>query len=147
MPKILPVIGALLTIAAAIGWNVVRYPVVWEMVGPAVDFSPSASAAAPLVTSQPAQVEQENSALPSTPKTNPKLPVAAIEPPSPPVLADAKDDAPAPVEQEKRGAGWQPAPQDVRRLPPLDAEVPSPPNFNTAEYPLGAIPIYPQTGF
>jgi hypothetical protein len=189
MPKILPLIGALLTIAAAIGWNTIRYPVVWEMVGPAADSSPLASAAAPSAAAQPAQTNQEEPALPETPKTGPEPAVAAAEPPSPPALAEAKDDAaaekrgagcqpahpdaeekkplavipascgttktdsqPAPPDEVKAnaaspGADDQPASPDVRRLPPLDAEVPPPSNANSAALPAGAIPIYPQTDY
>jgi hypothetical protein len=33
MPKILPALGAVAIIAFSIGFNIVRYPIVWEMVG------------------------------------------------------------------------------------------------------------------
>jgi hypothetical protein len=90
MPKILPIIGALLTIAAAIGWNTARYPMVWEMVGPAAASSPSSSADVASTAAQPAQAK---------PKEPAPAPAA-----DPPVLAETKKDPPAPVQTEKHEA-------------------------------------------
>ncbi|MBN2578382.1 MAG: hypothetical protein JXB10_05270 [Pirellulales bacterium] len=110
MPRILPFFGALLTIAGAIGWNIARYPVVWEMVGPPADFPLSASAGPPAIAVQPAQPEPVPSAEPSPPETPVELPIAAIESPPPPI-APAAPIVPVTVERQPQPLAAVPAPK------------------------------------
>jgi hypothetical protein len=132
MPKILPFFGALLTLSAAIGWNIVRYPVVWQMVGPATDFPSLESTPLSAIPVQPAQAEEENPVPEPAPKAKSKAPLAATEPTTTDNRVASADPANPPKEDEgtrplmaipaaeyaaARGAGCQPAPQNGQPVP------------------------------
>jgi cytoskeletal protein RodZ len=144
MPKILPFFGALLTLSAAIGWNIVRYPVVWQMVGPATDFPSLASTPLSAIPVQPTQTEEENPAPEPALKVKSEAPLAATEPATTENRVVSAGSANPPKEEVEsrsllaisaaeyaaaRGAGCQPAPQNSQPAPlsnlPVSHEIPA----------------------
>ena len=190
MPRILPTFAAIAIVGVCIALNTMRYPIVWEMVGPgaqsslseknlaAEEVSPSAKAAssstaaqnppqsptaAPTTDPQSIARESEKPALPqaipiSLPKEEPAAndakPYAEKTEKAVNTGASAGDEnlvepprRLVPVAKDAMSAELPGARSDeIRRLPPVEAEVASPADRYAAEYPNGAIPIYPSTG-
>jgi hypothetical protein len=173
MPRSAATIFGLVLVASSIGFNTWRYPVVWRMAGSPAASADSGDSSQPSAA-QPARAlsaEPERAALPPTlatqgemrPEPNAANPTAAPSPPlgaNPPSgaeLAAVDHRLPTTTGQEKPLA---PVPRvvafeksvgaaadiAVRRLPPVDPNVPSPPIRHVSENPGGAIPIYPSTG-
>jgi hypothetical protein len=190
MPRILPTFAAIAIVGVCIAFNTMRYPIVWEMVGPNVQVSSSEKNAPAAEASSSAKAASSSFAAQNNPPT-PNLP-ADSEPPSlvkesekpafPQAIpislpieehaagnakqAGEKVDKPenhnAPAADENlvepprrlvpvaRDAISAEAPgtrqDEIRRLPPVEAEVAFPADRYASEYPRGAIPIYPSTG-
>jgi hypothetical protein len=190
MPRILPTFAAIAIVGVCIAFNTMRYPIVWEMVGPnaqaslseknapAAEASSSAKAAssssaaqnAPPASNLPADPDPPSLAKDSTTPACPKaIPISL--PKEEHAAGDAKQAsekvekpenhiAPAadeklvepprrlvPVARDAFSAGASGAqPDEIRRLPPVEAEVAFPADRYASEYPRGAIPIYPSTG-
>ena len=166
MPRSAATILAFLLVAGSIGFNTVRYPVVWEMVGPAR----AGESVQPAVASQPEKAEPppQQPALPPSPAAKP----IEVEPAAEmtgkimedhTVSGEAKsardDDAAAADSQTQKplvpvaavnsagtprnevvgGAG-------IRRLPPVTQADPIAASRDTAPASSGSIPVYPSTG-
>jgi len=172
MPRSAATIIGLALVAVSIGFNIWRYPIVWRMISPvaapaaprapaAVEAShPSAAASAVQPIKLPPAQPQPATPQPATP---PLMLATQGEPK--PVRGPASDAAPAAAERglpastslEKplvpvprmaavaKPIGTADAAAAVRRLPPVDPNVPT----MSGSYASGrsdAIPIYPSTG-
>ena len=161
MPKILPAFVALAVIAFSIGFNTVRYPIVWEMVGPSAhlpeESSSSESETAPQSTKPAESIASAPSENPlRTPSTENQSPGTLFSEQAVVVKAEparAESSPPmthlVPVPSNLFiGNGTQPAEQNpsVQRLPPVYQVAPMPAGRYAAEYPQSPITIYPSTG-
>ncbi len=190
MPRILPTFAAIAIVGVCIAYNTMRYPIVWEMVGPGAQMSlseknaPAAETASPVKAATSSSAAQMDSPSPNPPaKSNPPplasdteknaLPKAIpISLPQEELAAEAVGQttekakkaetghAPAedenlvepprrlvPVAGDAFSAGMPGSHSDeICRLPPVEAAVAYPAERYAAEYPPGAIPIYPSTG-
>jgi hypothetical protein len=191
MPRILPTFAAIAIVGVCIAFNTMRYPIVWEMVGPNAQLSLSENNAPAAEVATSAKAASSSPTAPKPPKKQAKKhtpktdsPSIAIESEKPAVpkaipislpkeaLAadDAKRDAektekaennivPAgdenlvepprrlvPVAADAISAGALGTSDEIRRLPPVEAEFALPADRYAAEYPSAAIPIYPSTG-
>ena len=159
MPRTAATILGLTLVAFSIGFNTVRYPVVWEMVNPAR----ASELAQPAATSQ----TQESDSL--TPPSTPAKPIE-VQPtpdPAPKTTADSaapaegkpsgSDSAFADGETRTRLVPVTPlnlvgaradasASEGVRRLPPVAAGDADLANRDPARIFGGSIPVYPTTG-
>jgi hypothetical protein len=159
MPRSAATLLGLVLVALSIGFNTVRYPVVWEMVGPA-----RASESA-----QPAAAKPEQPESPAPPQQPPSPPVKPIE--VKPVAeaaekikaggaasteAKTEDDA-ASAEPVARKPLVPVAPMissnapgsgaGMRRLPPVESvDSNAAVSRDTAAVLNGSIPVYPTTG-
>jgi hypothetical protein len=175
MPKTAATMIGLLLAACSIGLNMIRYPIVSEMVGPAMAVAPLGESSPPSPTAPPAHAEPPPSDHVS-PHAAACPPAAAVDVrPVPDVAGVIADPAPPVANQVGRssraagdGAAAVPpsmekplAPVDpaaisggpanaerggaVRRLPPVDGG--PPPAFSRdRQWTGGPIPIYPSTG-
>ena len=157
MPRSAATIFGLVLVAASIGFNTWRYPIVWRMAGPIA--APEVAVASP----------QPPTATPAAPRAEPpkaELPSAA------PLPAPLMEDAAKPTADARSTAVEHPAPAPtnlerplapvprmatmdkttgadaaaaVRRLPPVDPNVP-PAAVGYVSAPGNAVPMYPSTG-
>jgi cell division protein FtsN len=170
MPRIAVAVAVVALIAFSIGFNTVRYTVVWDMVGgsshPSQPSQPSPSATPPQSTTvvqndaaDRTAVESQREATgyedpydlaarqpqQSGPTTQDSPAVEAAEPTAPlastPQLARAE---PADARQDT-AACWDPG-GEIRRLPPVDQVAPSPADRRLVLSPQDPIPIYPGSG-
>ena len=155
MPRPAAIIMGLVLVASSIGFNMVRYPMVWEMVGP-VQASESAQ---PAAVQEQEQHENQPSAEPFKPSPLPARPIEPIEvKPTPEVgdqviaddgisLTDLEPRKPLvpvmPIGLSSMGGSAAMGGEGIRRLPPVDASVAAP---NHGQFADGTIPIYPTTG-
>jgi hypothetical protein len=87
MPRFAATILGLVLVAFSIGFNTVRYPVVWEMVNPA-----QANAAVPTTTvTQPAEPESPAPPAPVTPPPEPAKPIEVTPTPEVKATPDVTD--------------------------------------------------------
>ncbi len=161
MPKTLPAVVAAAIIAFSVGFNVARYPIVWEMAGPQARLTGESGGADSATAPQPAKSDE---LIASIPGSNPDSALYAVGQIKAAVLSDqaraGKTEAvgaelpqqmtrlvPVPSELFK-GNGRQDAEKDslVRRLPPIYEAAPIPAGRYTAEYPQSPVTIYPSTG-
>jgi hypothetical protein len=164
MPKTLPALVAVAVIAFSIGFNVARYPIVWEMVGASGHLPDESSGANMAATPQPAKTDEVIASIPSD---NPAL-TPLIEGQTQSTVISISDQATAvkktgpEVAESSPGfvqlvavpanlfkkTGWQNAEQytGVQRLPPVYEEAPIPAGRYAAEYPQAPVTIYPSTG-
>jgi hypothetical protein len=100
MPKILPALGTVLIIAASIGFNTMRYPIVWEMTGPSTEPAENSEAAEAesAASSTPAALAVESAA------TSPSHAEDKARPPEPPETPVAKTGGDLPVEKPATAA-------------------------------------------
>ncbi len=155
MPRsVATLIGCILA-ALSLGFNIVRYPVVWEMAGP-VGPSESAdtSASAREEPSEPAPPPNPVGPIAATPSPEPIHAIVADEGPS--AEASAEDDALAdddagmhrllaPVIPIGAAPGNAAGGAVLRRLPPVEQGLPqNRPGIDSAY--AGSIPVYPTTG-
>lgn len=155
MPRPAAIILGSVLVAFSIGFNMVRYPMVWEMVGP-VQASESAQ---PEVVQEQEQSENQPSAEPYEPSPPPARPIEPINVEPAPEVGNQviADDGASVAELEQRKPLVPVTPiglssavgtaamvvEGIRRLPPVGASVAAPSNGQFAD---GAIPIYPTTG-
>ncbi len=95
MPRMMPVFGAVLTMAVAIAWNIHRYPKVWEMVGPGAQLpkSPAVAEATPTDPPVPPVSPPADRDGPVLEPPIPKLPEAELpEPPESPAEVEDRAD-------------------------------------------------------
>jgi hypothetical protein len=175
MPRTVTILLGFLAVAVSIGWNVVHYPVVWEMVGSA-GASASATPTA-TTTSRTAQQSfaQQQPASPTPPPIRPtevkpapevgdqvKIDRAASATPKPTavdVAATKKEGRPttgadaskslvpvAPADTFDMRDGNAAGGVGIRRLPPVDAAGAGVPTQWQGMPGNGAIPVYPSTG-
>jgi len=172
LPRFAALLASLLLIAASIGINIARYPVVWDMVG---GLEASAAGTGPQ-TPEPAgatsgrqcppdggQAQSAPPTLPeerAAPRPNPLREAVAVEqsttvPDSSSPPGDFTGLRPlVPVilsglEQGPRDPRSAPSSSDggIRRLPPLDRVAPRPPTAIPAPDDWRLPPSYPSTGF
>ncbi|MGA2797528.1 MAG: hypothetical protein ABSE63_08130 [Thermoguttaceae bacterium] len=161
MPKTLPAIVAAAVIAFSIGFNIERYPIVWEMVGSSAHLAEESSGAEAATAPQPAKADE---VIASIPGDNPALTPSAETRGPATVFSDqagAVKTEPAGAESSPLFVPLAPVPgylfndnglQDggqypgVRRLPPVYEEAPIPAGRYAAEYPQSPVTIYPSTG-
>jgi cytoskeletal protein RodZ len=159
----------LVLVAVSIGFNAVRYPVVWEMIGPAVT---SESASHPVTLAQKSDnPPQQQPVVPTPPPIRPIEVKPAPEVGNKVVKESAAPASPMPAsgagtvaksmeagvpEPEAKKSLVPVAPvglsnatgnelaggAGIRRLPPVDPRVVAP----TGQLSNGTIPVYPTTG-
>jgi len=173
MPRIITTIAAVAIIAFAIGFNIVRYPIVWEMVGPPAHLTQESNNAETPKSSQTTQSTDSITVL-SAEKINLSHQInrTLSEPSARGSTQPATDmlvgTQPSQNSQSQLSAMQSvnsptlvPVPSNlfivngaqstepypaVRRLPPVDQAAPISPGRYAAEYPQSPIPIYPSTG-
>jgi hypothetical protein len=147
--------------AIAIGVNTVRYPMVWDRIGPAVAGAPAPSEEPPPL----AVASERNEAVipPPAPIAREKSP--QVNPPHPEVIQTAVNDrhaekpasaanfekrellVPVTFPPASNASETHPAQGEIlERLPPIDAVFPNPNSRDAAQVSNGSIPIYPSTG-
>ena len=161
MPKILPALVAVAVIAFSIGFNTVRYPIVWEMVGPSAHLPEESSSSEPEMAPQSTKPAESIASIPNdnpllAPSTETQLPATIFSEQAVVVKAEpagAESSPPmthlVPVPSNLFiGNGRQPTEQYpiVQRLPPVYQAAPIPAGRYAAEYPHSPIIIYPSTG-
>ena len=163
MPRSAATILGLVLVASSIGFNSVRYPVVWEMIGPARANESTQPAAA-------SQAEKPDSPTTQPPAPPPGQPAKPIEmkPASEAaeqravqngvaakvVLAGGNDAAAAEPGVRKPLIPVTPVsmagrPADaaaIRRLPPVEQSGTNPVSAQGGDLSAGSIPVYPTTG-
>ena len=170
MPRIAVAVAVVALIAFSIGFNTVRYTVVWDMVGgsshPAQPSQPSPSATLPQPTTvvqddavHRTAVEAEKAATgyedpyglaarqpqQSGPTTQDSPGANAAQPTTP--LASVPQLARAEAPDARQGtAACLDSGGEVRRLPPVDQVAPSPADRHLVRSPQDPIPIYPGSG-
>jgi hypothetical protein len=127
MPRTAATMFGLVLVAVSIGYNTMRWPIVWQMVGPAEERAPPHESASPPA----APPEQPARPLPDRPAT--AEPPAS---PTPPIPAK-------PVPDLQRAAGSAPTP--IHAEPPVEAAAPAadenpPPAAIREEKPLVPVP-------
>ena len=163
MPRSAATILGLMLVAFSIGFNTVRYPVVWEMVSPAR----TSESAQPAAASRPA--EPENPA-PATPPSHTAKPIEVQ--PAPEVTGKivignsqsaeagptSSDAATAELETRKPLVPVMPVSSPnalgdeaaggagIRRLPPVERADSNSANHHPTVSVDGSIPVYPTTG-
>lgn len=161
MPKTLPIIAAVAVIAFSIGFNVARYPTVWEMVDTAACVSAGSVCAESATTLKPAKTDESAASTASdnpagTPLAESKIPDSVL----PDRFVSIKAE-PAGADPSRPSMNLVPVPGDlvndngsqsgelfpgVQRLPPVYETAPIPAGRYADEYPQSPIPIYPNTG-
>lgn len=157
MPRIAAAVGVFALIAFSIGFNLARYPVVWEMVGVVPQLSqPSqprhpAAAAEPSAGTEPSAATPSEPAVQSTPPEGSTLPEASND-----RAATSETISPSASGSElapggRRGLQEGPAAQSdlaprVRRLPPIDRVAPPATGDPTPVQPGDPPSLYPTTG-
>jgi hypothetical protein len=166
MPKFYSTIGAVAIIAFSIGFNVARYPMVWEMIGPAAHLPPEAKQTEPEISSQLTKAGELDAVPPAeTSNTSSFAKNALVKLPHKNIgSSETKpfaDDSTAKDFQTPQAlgrlvavpgnllinSGRQMEPSlAVQRLPPVYQTAPIAAGHYAAEYPQSPIPIYPSTG-
>ncbi len=170
MPKILPALGVVAIIAFSIGFNTLRFPIVWEMVGPSAHLPEDTNIAERAAGSESApasQSAQPAEPIASAPRENTVLTSSADVPGG--LLVSTENTLPGTqafqaqaglAESARQTAKLVPVPSNlfigngtpppeqyrVERLPPVYQSVAIPAGRYAAEYPQSPIPIYPSTG-
>jgi hypothetical protein len=167
MPRSAATLLGLMLVACSIGFNTVRYPVVWEMVSPVQANQPLQPAAAP----QPEKPEGPTAAQPEPPPAPSSKPIEVkptaefaqqivVEHPASNKAKSANGDAEA-AEQQGRKALVPVIPVSsssgvpgseaaggvgIRRLPPVEQTGSNLANRDPARSFDNSIPVYPTTG-
>jgi len=167
MPKFLAAVGATAIIAFSIGFNMARYPIVWEMVGPSAHLPEGSNQLEAEISSQPIKPAElisvsptetsaptpftENSRQRPTSKDSAQTerellagaPLAKNTEPSQPLGRLVSVPGELFLVNDRQATEASPA---VQRLPPVYQAAPITAGRYAAEYPQSPIPIYPSTG-
>jgi hypothetical protein len=165
MPRSVATLLGIALAAFSIGFNTVRYPMVWEMVGPAARAGGSAESA---IASQSAQPERPATHPPMPPPQKPAKPIEVVSTAATGKAVDSVRPAetkptvaagPAAAETVARkplvpvtpvmlaiAGDKKPGGEAIRRLPPVDRPGPNVIGGAQAWSPGGPIPVYPTTG-
>lgn len=165
MLKILPALGAVAVIAFSIGFNTARYPIVWEMVGPAANMPEESNSSEPIEASQSVKPVEPIVTVPSdNPVGSPSADNFQDKPVNSESLQTNVQALPASANSDEFsppmtrlvpvpsslfiGNGGQAEDQypAVQRLPPVNQVAPIPAGRYAAEYPQSPISMYPSTG-
>jgi hypothetical protein len=157
MPRPVAILLGLMLAALSIGFNTVRYPMIWEMVGPVKATEPTQPKAMPQAEKPENPQSLSQQAEPIKVKPMPEVgnqvvanhAVLATEKPASTVKATNPWDTQRPLVPVlavglSNATGIKSAGGEViRRLPPVAAGVVNP---SSKQIPNGSIPIYPTTG-
>ena len=161
MPRSAATIVGLVLVASSIGFNAHRYPVVWEMVGPAR----AEQSTQPSAASQSEKPESPTAQPPVPPPAEPAKPIdmkpdaagtgAGQDGLSAKAGLAGGDDGAAAEPNLRRPlvpvtpvsmVGGPADPAVIRRLPPVEQSGTNPVSAQGGQLPGGSIPVYPTTG-
>jgi len=117
MPRIAASVGVFALIVFSIAFNMIRYPRVWEMVGPPAEISQTEQSSQPVTTTEPAPAPQPEV---DAPAATPQSPIPVAMP------ADDWREQPAPLApDDDRYASFADLPGPYADATPPQEEVPS----------------------